>query len=269
LTELQQGKSERLEHYLAFTARFHQYSTNNQMLIQMQRPDATHVAGYKTWEAMGYHVAKGAKGIRILAPRPYKRLNEETQEEERAIWFKTVAVFDASQLANLNEKPLPAFFTPLADNQQELYNRLAQVVTEDGIIITEQRTGLAQGYSAGARIALKEGLDSQNKVLVLIHEYAHELLHKSAEGRAKAQQVKECQAEAVSYVVAHHFRVQNPFSSDYLHSWGNTAQDLLAELEIVRQTAGYIIDRLEAPPKQPEYTAVATRRTGVTQLSLL
>src|SRR5436305_1592688 len=104
LAELKQGKSEHLEQYLAFTSRFHHYSTHNQMLIQLQCPDATYVAGYRTWQEMGYQVAKGAKGIRILAPRPYKRRNEETDEEAAAIWFTTVSVFDASQLANLDEK---------------------------------------------------------------------------------------------------------------------------------------------------------------------
>src|SRR6266542_1546317 len=74
LLGLKQGTSQRLENYLAFTARFHRYSVANQMLIYMQRPDATFVAGYKKWQEMGYQVARGQKGIRILAPRPHKRL---------------------------------------------------------------------------------------------------------------------------------------------------------------------------------------------------
>ncbi|MSP12838.1 MAG: hypothetical protein EXR62_07760 [Chloroflexi bacterium] len=251
LAELAQGRSQRLEDYLTFTARFHRYSLNNQILIYMQRPDATYVAGYRTWQEMGYQVAGGQKGIRIQAPRPYKRKNRETGEEEEAITFATVSVFDASQLANLAERPLPAFFTPLADDQGALFARLAQVVTEDGIIITEQRTGLAQGYSTGGSIALKAGMDSRNKVLVLIHEYAHELLHWGGEGKEMAIQVKECHAEAVSYVVAHHFGMDNPFSSDYLHHWGTTPKELVAELEVIRRAAAYIIDRIEEAGSQP------------------
>lgn len=244
LAELSQGKSDRLEKYLAFAARFHRYSLNNQLLIYLQCPHATYVAGYRTWQEMGYQVAGGQKGIRILAPRPYKRENAETGEEEQAISFVTVSVFDTSQLSNLEERPLPAFFTPLADDQQALYARLAQVVQEDGITLSEQLTGKAQGYSAGGRIVLKAGLDSQSKVLVLLHEYTHELLHWEGEGKEQPIQIKECHAEAISYVVALHFGVHNPFSSDYLQHWGTTAKELMAELEVVRRTAGYIIDRL-------------------------
>jgi len=156
-----------------------------------------------------------------------------------------VSVFDASQLANLVEKPLPEFFTPLADDQDALFERLAQVVNEDGISIFEKQTGLTQGYSAGGHIALKQGLDSQSKVLVLLHEYTHELLHKGGAGQALSKQIKECHAEAVSYVVAHHFGIANPFSRDYLQHWGNTQAQLLGELEVIRQTAGYVITHLE------------------------
>ncbi len=251
LAELRQGRSQRLENYLAFTARFRHYSAHNQMLIFMQCPEATYVAGYKTWQEMGYQVARGEKGIRILAPRPYKKVPAETQEEEARIYFVTVAVFDASQLADLGKKPLPIFFTPLGDDQQELSARVAQVVAENGIIINEQETGRAQGYSAGRRIAISEGLDSRNRVLTLIHEYAHELLHWDEEGKRQSKQVKECQAEAVSYVVAHHFGIHNPFSADYLQSWGNTPKELLAELETVRRTAAYIIERIEQPAVEP------------------
>src|SRR6266849_1428851 len=123
LGELQQGKSERLETYLAFTARFHRYSAHNQMLIYVQCPNASFVAGYKTWQEMGYQVARGQKGIRILAPRPYKKVNAETQAEEPGLYFVTVSVFDASQLLDVDKQPLPTFFTPLGDDQQEFYAR--------------------------------------------------------------------------------------------------------------------------------------------------
>src|SRR5947208_54229 len=71
LAELEQGKSEHLQRYLAFSSRFHRYSPANQLLIYLQKPEATRLAGYRTWQKLGYQVAKGEKGIRILAPRPY------------------------------------------------------------------------------------------------------------------------------------------------------------------------------------------------------
>jgi N-terminal domain of anti-restriction factor ArdC len=246
LGELKQGKSERLEQYLAFTARFHRYSLNNQMLIYLQCPHATYVAGYKGWQELGYQVAGGEKGIRILAPRTHKRTNLETGEKEEVIHFVAVSVFDASQLANVKDKPLPAFFTPLADDQQGLYDRLGQAVTEDGITVNEEKLGREQGYSRGGRIGIREGLDSRNKVLTLLHEYAHELLHWRTQERERPLAVKECHAEAVAYVVVHHFGLHNPFSADYLQHWGTTPKDLLAELDVVRRTSAYIIDRVES-----------------------
>jgi N-terminal domain of anti-restriction factor ArdC len=252
LEELQQGKSGRLEEYLAFAGRFHRYSAQNQLLIYLQCPHATHVAGYRTWQEMGYQVGRGQKGIRILAPRPFKRLDETTGDERHGVYFVSVSVFDASQLANLDSKSLPEFFTPLADDQQELYRRLMDIVTADGIVVSEGNTGRAQGYSAGGSIVIREGLDSRSRTLVLLHEYTHELLHWKADEAKPDKQVKECHAEAVSYIVAHHFGIHNPFSSDYLQHWGTTPKELLAEMETVRLTAALIIDRIEGPASSSE-----------------
>lgn len=245
LLEMGQGQSERLGRYLDFTSRFHKYSVHNQILIFLQCPNATFVAGYRKWQDMGYQVAKGAKGIRILAPRPYQVTDNETQEIKERISFASVSVFDVSQLVNTKENPLPLFFTPLADNQQELSPRLMQVMQEDNIQVGEEETGLAQGYSSKGHVGVRAGLDSTNRVLTLIHEYAPELLHWDSEGKQQEKRVKECHAEAVSYVVAHHFGIHNPFSSDYLQHWGNTPKDLHAELEVVRRIAVYIIDQIE------------------------
>jgi N-terminal domain of anti-restriction factor ArdC len=252
LEELQHGKSGRIEEYLAFAGRFHRYSAQNQLLIYLQCAHATHVAGYRTWQELGYQVERGQKGIRILAPRPFKRLDEATGEERHGVYFVSVTVFDASQLANRDSKPLPEFFTPLADDKQELYRRLMEVVSADGITVSEGDTGLAQGYSAGGSIVLKEGLDSRSRTLVLLHEYTHELLHWKPDEAKPDKRVKECHAEAVSYIVAYHFGIHNPFSSDYLQNWGATPKDLLAELETVRRTAATIIDRIENPMETGE-----------------
>lgn len=245
LQEMGQGKSERLGRYLDFTSRFHKYSVHNQILVFLQCPNATFVAGYRKWQDMGYQVAKGQKGIRILAPRPYQVTDEETQESKERLGFASVSVFDVSQLLNIAENPLPQFFVPLADDQRELSARLTQVMEEDNIQVEEEETGVAQGYSSKGRVGVRAGLDSTNRVLTLIHEYAHELLHWDSEGKRQEKRVKECHAEAVSYVVAHHFGIHNPFSSDYLQHWGNTPKDLIAELDTVRRTAAYIIDRIE------------------------
>lgn len=247
LEEMQQGKSDRLERYLEFSARFHRYSVHNQLLIYMQRPQATFVAGYRKWQAMGYQVAKGEKGIRILAPRIKEVKDPESEGVRQIVYFVPVSVFDISQLANLDEKPLPLFFTPLPNDQSALYARLLQIVQAGGIHVTETPLGLTQGASMGHRIAIRDGLDSRNKFLTLLHEYTHELLHQKRQGKEYSPQARECQAEAVSFVVAHHFGIHNPFSADYLQYWGNSPTELLAELDIVRQTAASIIQRMEEP----------------------
>lgn len=196
LSEMQQGKSERLARYLEFSARFHHYSIHNQFLIYLQYPHATFIAGYHKWQELGYQVGRGEKGIRILAPHPYQREDEETGEMQEVRFFRSVVVFDASQLAHLDEKPLPLFFSPLADNQQQLAERLVHVMEEDGIQVTDASLGLTQGFSGRGRVTVRQGMDSTNKVLTLLHEYAHELLHWTVEGKKQALNVKECHAEA-------------------------------------------------------------------------
>lgn len=245
LGELQQGKSDRLLDYLAFSARFHRYSLGNQLLIYSQCPQASHVAGYKTWQALGHQVKKGAKGIRILAPRPYMKADEETSEEKQAVRFVSVAVFDASQLTDTDERPLPQFFSRLQDDQEDLCSRLEDAMRADEIELYKSgHLGATQGYSAHGKVVTKEGLDSRSRLFVLTHEYAHELLHWNGETQNVSKNVQECHAEAVSYIVAAHFGLHNPRSSDYLLHWGTTAAELLEELNVVRRTAAYIIDEV-------------------------
>jgi hypothetical protein len=252
LAEIKAGKTDRLLNYLKFAAKFHKYSPLNQMLIAEQAPNATHVAGYSQWKKMGYQVKKGAKGIAIIAPRPYGKAvmkNEETGEETityLGVTFTIAHVFDASQLEARPDKPIPSFFTPLADDQEALSTAIVHAIQQDGIKLETGATGRAQGYSTGGTIRLKSGLDSTSRVLTLIHEWAHEKLHHTPQGRALSASKRELHAEAISYVVAHHFGIHNPFSSDYLQSWGNTERELLAELETIKTTASVIIEQIEA-----------------------
>ncbi|HEU5382232.1 MAG TPA: ArdC-like ssDNA-binding domain-containing protein [Ktedonobacteraceae bacterium] len=252
LAEIKAGKTDHLLNYLKFASKFHQYSPLNQMLIAEQAPNATHVAGYSQWKKLGYQVKKGEKGIAIIAPRPYGKAvmkNEETGEETityLGVTFTVAYVFDSSQLEARPDKPIPSFFVPLADDQEALYTAIAKAVQKDGIKLEIGETGRAQGYSTGGKIRLQAGLDSTNRVLTLIHEWAHEKLHHNPQGRALTTNKRELHAEAISYVVAHHFGIHNPFSSDYLQNWGNNEKELLAELETIKATASAIIEQIEA-----------------------
>ena len=130
-------ESDKYRQYLATMSRFHRYSVNNTMLIYMQRPDATHVAGFNKWrDQFGRNVLKGEKGIRIIAPTPYKKKVEEIktdpetnapvldadgkaiieEKEIRIPMFKVVSVFDVSQTAG---KPLPQLAADLSGNVQQ------------------------------------------------------------------------------------------------------------------------------------------------------
>lgn len=267
LAELSQGKSEQLLRYLQFAARFHTYSLANQWLIMCQCPQASFVAGYRRWQSLGYQVARGSRGIRIWAPRPYRAINPDTGEEEERVRFVAVAVFDASQLdpTQLAARPLPEFFRPLEGEPTALLERLTQVVTDAGIVLEEGLSRGAQGASMHCRIVLKAGLAPTNAFLTLLHEYAHELLHWDEEGQQLSRPIQECEAEAVSYIVAHHFGIQNPFSSDYLQQWGSDAQTLITQLFRVRKAASHIIEQLGAVPAQDESMRHPLRRVSATR----
>ncbi len=241
--ELAAGKSERLCALLDFASRFHRYSLGNQALIAAQCPQASTVAGYRTWQKLGYQVRKGERGIRILAPRPYTRTTDDGEEEQH-LSFAAVAVFDASQLT---ETPaLPSHRDALPDDQQERYATVLAAVQAEGIRVEERDDlGSAEGYSAGGVIALRQGLDSRSRTLILLHEWSHEILHKGT-ANTLARERKEAQSEATAYVVSRHFGLAHPFAADYLQSWRVlTLEDLERELDAVVRAAGHILDRLE------------------------
>lgn len=251
VAELKQDKSERFMRYLDFCARFHQYSAYNQLLIYTQRPDATFVAGYMRWQEMGFQVKRGEKGITILAPIVYMRKDEEAdKEEERLAGFKVVHVFDASQLVNTQEKPIPTFWERLPDDKEAVYTLVKGAVEACGIEVQEAklRPG-AQGVSKGGRIVLAEGRDSRGRTMTLVHEWAHETMHRQGmnekERRQLSRPVRECQAEAVSYIVSRYLGFEHPFARDYLLSYGNTAEDLIANLDQVQEASHFMIERLE------------------------
>jgi antirestriction protein ArdC len=260
--ELKAGMSDRLRTMLEFGARFHQYSASNQVLILTQCPDATRVAGYKTWENMGYHVAKGQQGIRILAPRPYT--HEETKEDgevevKSGTYFVAVPGFDVSQL-NAEEvaaKPLPSFFSDDAGTDEQTEQLLARAETAikaSGIrlINSTKLEGSVQGTSSGGTITMRATLVGVRRFGTLIHEWAHELLHRDPATRAEtARAQRECHAEATAYVVMAHFGIRNELSSDYLHSWSQTAETLMGELAMVQRAASHIIEALSHDAKTP------------------
>src|SRR6202049_5226143 len=203
--ELEAGKSETLKNYLAAMARFHRYSWGNVLLINSQRPDATHVAGFHTWHDLGRSVKKGEKGIMILAPVVVKQKDavpglEQVRSDEllRLAGFRTAYVFDLSQAEG---RPLPEFAKTTGD-PKEYGDKLKALVTKQGITVEyDAKIAPALGMSTGGRIRLMPGLDAAEEFSVLAHELAHEKMHQGHHFHPLPKVVRETQAEAVAFVV--------------------------------------------------------------------
>ncbi len=234
--QLAAGHTEAYLQFLAFHAKFHKYSPANALLILSQRLEATRVAGLSTWNRLGYRVRAGEKAIWIWAPILRKGVDTATGEEgETLVGFRPAPVFDVSQLANLDERPLPSLFTPLPDDVEELYQRVRARIEAERIVVEERPLPMGvQGVSLGGTIFVRTGLDSRNRLAVLLHELAHELAHRGEAQRAKQVALRELEAEGAAYVVGAALGLDIPHSSDYLLAYGLDAAALRAALGTIQ-----------------------------------
>ena len=166
-------------------------------------------------------------------------------------------MFDASQLVVSKEKPLPTFWQRLPDDREETFALVKGAVESCGIEVRETKLqSRAQGVSKGGKIMLAEGRDSRSRTMTLIHEWAHEVMHRrwleDEEWKALPVQVRECQAEAVSYVVSRYLGVENPFARDYVLSYGNTAEELVANLGQVQRASHWMIETVTRVQERDE-----------------
>lgn len=242
------GKSKRLVAYLKAMGRFHNYSLGNAILISFQKPDATHVAGYRTWQKLGRHVKRNEKGIAIMAPIVWrkkvmraakKKEDEQEDEKELAIAFKTAYVFDISQT---DGRQLPDLARVNGDPGIHI-EKLRNYIATRGIRLEYSETiGSAKGVSSGGLIRLKKGLTAAEELSVLVHEVAHETLHKNKDNMPKDKKVRETEAEAVAFVVCHGVGLDaNSASSDYIQLYNGDKKTLLQSLERIQRTAAEIL----------------------------
>lgn len=251
---IERGESEQLKAYLAAVARFHAYSIGNVFLIAVQRPDATRVAGFRTWQKLGRHVRKGEKGIHILAPIVWRKRREEAEEgptedadEDESVRFRSVCVFDVAQTEG---KPLPEFAQ--ARGEPGGYTgRLMQFAAEQGILVEfSDAIGSAEGLSAGGKIILRKGLPPAEEFSVLAHELAHELLHRGDEEKPASRIVRETEAEAVAFVVCQAVGLEAAgAATDYIHLYQGNKETLLESLQRIRQAAVKIAKSITAEDK--------------------
>ena len=279
--KLEQGikelfESEKYKTYLNTMSKFHNYSFNNTMLIAMQKPDATLVAGFKAWQKnFDRHVKKGEKGIRILAPAPYKIKEEQekldpvtgeimldkngipiTEEVEIKIpAFRVVPVFDVSQT---DGKEFPDIGVNELSGSVEDYEDFMQALTEvSPVPITyEDIDGDAKGYfrTTDHRIAIQEGMSQSQTVKTAIHEVAHAKLHDRERNQDidavldKDRNTKEVEAESVAYTVCQHFGIDtSDYSFGYIAGWSSDRdmKELKSSLDTIRKTASELITGIE------------------------
>lgn len=242
--------------YLQTAARFHHYSANNCLLILMQYPEASRVAGYRAWQSMGRQVRKGEKGIRILAPIARKIEDEKTGEEVRALCgFKTSTVFDISQTdgEELPEAPpasLPEDLDPEegAEVAGLIYEGLRGFCEAKGVAVEEEqrRSGdYGTYYRKERRIALNDSLPTVEKATTLAHELAHHLLHGQETDRG-TKAAKEIEAEGVAFVTCAAFGLDTSrFTFAYVANYAGEPEALKATLERIQKAARRLIEAVE------------------------
>jgi antirestriction protein ArdC len=249
---LEAGNSAALTAYLNVTARFHKYSWTNCLLIAMQCPTATHVAGFRAWLGFGRHVRKGEKGIAILAPIICKRKREEQEQNESSstaeavgqlVGFRSAYVFD---IAQTDGQELPDFATVKGDPQQHLGRLKALVLSHAITLDYDAAIAPAKGVSKGGSITLLPNQPAAEEFSTLIHELAHEKLHRTDRRADTTKTIRETEAEAVAFVVCHAIGLDtNTAAVDYIKLYNGDRATLSASLQFIQTAAAEILTALD------------------------
>jgi hypothetical protein len=281
MQQLEAGHSETLAAYLGAMARFHSYSFGNILQIARQRPSATRVAGFYAWKELGRFVKRGEKGIQILAPMVgYRRRRDATETNANAddnakpqpvlIGFRPVYVFDVAQTEG---EDLPEFEHSITGEVGEHRNRLIAFLNQQNIAL-EYNANIAPalGVSYGGKIALLPGQSKAEEFVCLVHETAHELLHKSDRRTMTTAIVRETEAEAVAFIVGQAVGLEmGTASSDYIQMYAGNATLLAESLEVVQRTSAVILaaitveesvsQEVAEPVSEPAPESKRTRRS--------
>ena len=270
IEQLEAGHSEGLTAYLTAMGRFHNYSFGNILEIARQRPDATRVAGLYAWNQLGRKVIKGQKGIRILAPMIGTRKKKDSEANKSKdpaavnapvlVGFRAVYVFDVSQTEGAE---LPGFTERTKGEVGEFRERVIDFTIAQGIQLEfKESIAPALGMSYGGRIVILPGQEPAEEFSTLVHELAHEMLHKAERRTATTKTVRETEAEAIAFVVSQTIGLDaGRASADYIHLYHGNAALLTESLEVIQRTAALILSALESKEEaeQPE-TAPATEQ---------
>jgi antirestriction protein ArdC len=211
--------------WLTAHRRFHKYSFGNTLLISLQRPDATHVAGFHTWLQLGRHVRKGEKGIVIIAPvAPRIRIEDESGDEHTiagpARAFRTAHVFDIAQTDG-NDLPVAPVERLAGDAPDNLYTQLRAVAASLAYSVEEDyldggRNGDCNSTHRRIRIEVRNAPAQQVKTLA--HELAHAILH--GDGFAGTREIAELEAESVAFLVCDGLDINSStYTFGYVATW--------------------------------------------------
>ena len=262
--------SAELKKYFDFFARFRGHSFYNTMLIWIQNPNATKVAGFRQWQdKFNRRVVKGAKSIMIFAPMFSKNNKTDDIEDDGSIdkstlstipvRFRPVNVFDIADTEPMNEKgevpKTPEWFTESepTERTKELFSYVKEAAEDIGIKITMgDAKGGEKGYSAGDHINMSSSVDGAGELSTLIHEFAHELMHwKKTSLFYQGDEVKfdsairELQAESVAYTVMKHYDLPVQHQPTYIALWKGNKEKILANIRVISEVSKFIIDAID------------------------
>lgn len=253
--------------YLAFSKRFRKYSFNNTLLIFIQKPTASYVAGFNAWKKMGVTVNKGAKAIYIYAPitkkeddiKPGKDGLDTEITKKNVMYFRAVPVFDISD-TNAEEKGIkpqkPQWHDPNTPSEvaDQLFEYTLEFCKDNGIKIThDDAKGGEMGWARGDHINLSSNISGVNKLATLIHEIAHSLLHfkdssvffgdEYTLNLTSAQ--AELQAESIAYTVMKNYDLPVTHQATYLALWKADKDAVIKNMTIIKKVANFIIDGID------------------------
>jgi hypothetical protein len=237
--------------YLRFQSQFHHYSANNALLIMMQKPDASRVAGFNQWKSMGRYVKRGEKGIAIFAPLTRKIQTTDVDGSESAFYrlygFRVVYTFDVSQTDGkpLLEPPISKLDTV---GTEELMERMLEISSRLGVTVEFGNAGGPNGYyqSHTNRIVVENSNPPAQQLKTLVHEYSHSILHAKWDPDVTREQ-KEVEAESAAYIVCNYLGLDSAgYSFAYVAGWsGSDPEEILRYAQRIQQAATTIIDLIQ------------------------